>query len=337
MVSKGKIGQASSKSEGFTVSSDKINLAFVVHEGMDSFLKDLLRYFSQLYNVRLYKPKDQKDLKNALSWADICWFEWCDDLLVQTTSQTKNCSIICRLHSYEAFSDVPDAVNWNKVDDLIIVAPHIREIVEQRWPSIKKLTRIHTIPIGVNLQHYTFCEHKKGYDIGYIGYINVKKGPMLLLHCLQHLVKLDSRYRLHIAGSHQDLRFKLYFDKMITLMGLEKNLIMYGWVDDINAWLKDKNYCINTSPLESGPMCIREAMSCGVKPLIHNFVGAGQMYPSKYLFTTIVDLECMVESDEYDSVEYRRFIERYYALPVQLKKTSDLIKTVALSNIENNE
>ena len=50
-------------------------------------------------------------------WADICWFEWCDELVAYGSklSIAKEKRIICRLHSYEAFTDLPANVRNNFV------------------------------------------------------------------------------------------------------------------------------------------------------------------------------------------------------------------------------
>ncbi|APH22623.1 glycosyl transferases group 1 family protein [Clostridium botulinum] len=92
---------------------------------------------------------------------------------------------------------------------------------------------------------------KKGFNIAYVGYINFKKGPMLLLHAFKKIFDTDNRYKLHIAGTFDEERYRLYFNQMIKEFGMEKNVIFYGWQKDINKWLEDKNYLICTSVLES--------------------------------------------------------------------------------------
>ena len=68
-------------------------------------------------------------------------------------------------------------------------------------------------------------------------------------------------------------------------------------------------------------------MACGLKPLIHNFIGAKVLYPAKYCFNSIKEFGAMVLSSDYDSAEYRRYIEEHYALAKQLREIESLIGT----------
>ncbi|HGJ65033.1 TPA: glycosyltransferase, partial [bacterium] len=214
---------------------------------------------------------------------------------------------------------------WQFVDDLIFVAPHIKDIAINQIPTIKNNTNIHVIPNGVDLQKYKFKDKQKGFNLAYVGYINHKKNPSLLLQCIKNLVDIDDRYILHIAGQHQELRFKLYFDHIIKEMKLEKNVIFHGWINDINTWLEDKHFTVSTSVLESFCHGIADAMACGLKPIIHNFIGAKELYPQKYIFNTVSDFSKMVLSDEYNPIEYREYIENNYSQDNQLKEIDKIL------------
>ena len=111
-------------------------------------------------------------------------------------------------------------------------------------------------------------------------------------------------------------------------MGLEENIHLDGWIENqnINAWLDDKQYIVCTSIHEGHPVSIMEAMACGLKPLIHNYVGARESYPDKYLWNTIPDFVEMATEKNYDSVEYRNFIQTNYSLN---KQTESIDRVVA--------
>jgi len=76
---------------------------------------------------------------------------------------------------------------------------------------------------------------------------------------------------------------------------------------DTNTFLEDKNYFLSTSIHEGYGMAILEAMSKGIKPIIHNFYVADEFYPQKYLFNSVKEAVRMITSDDYDSAEYRDF------------------------------
>ena len=138
-----------------------------------------------------------------MKWADICWFEWCDELVIygsklDIANQTK---IICRLHSYEAFTDYISQVNWDSIDKVIFVAEHIRNNVLNKINL--DLSKTEVIYNGIDTNKYKFIERTSGFNIAYVGYINYKKGPMLLLHTFKAIYDQDKRYKLHLYYQHQ--------------------------------------------------------------------------------------------------------------------------------------
>lgn len=300
--------------------SDRARIVFFVKDGMNNFFEDIISGLSDTYWVRKITVTNLKQVDAGMEWADICWFEWCDELAVYASRRpmASRKKIIFRLHSYEAFTDYIEKIVWTNINKVIFVAEHIRQYVLDNNEKLD-IGKTVVIPNGIDIARYSFKKRSKGFNIAYVGYINFKKGPMLLLHAFKAIHDKDCRYKLFIAGKYQEPRYKMYFDQMIEEMGLSDSVIFEGWQDDISRWLEDKDYILCTSVLEGNPVGLMEAMSRGIKPVIHNFVGARNIYPSKYIWNTIDEAVEMVTSDEYDSVEYRSFIESNYSLKSQLQ------------------
>ncbi|MFD3157169.1 glycosyltransferase [Haloimpatiens sp. FM7330] len=307
---------------------NKKKIVFFVLPNLDSFINEIINRLSQEYDTKRVIVTKFNQIDEEMKWADICWFEWCDQLIIYGSKLeiARDKKIICRLHSYEAFTKNITQVKWQNVDKLIFVSDHIRNIVLSKVNINKEQTIV--IPNGVDLDKYIYKKREKGFNIAYVGYINFKKGPMLLLHTFKKIYDKDNRYKLYIAGKFQEERYLLYFHQMIIEMGLQNNVIFSGWQNNINKWLEDKNYIICTSILEGHPVGIMEAMARGIKPIVHNFVGARGIYPKKYVWNTIDDAVNMVISDDYDSYEYREFIVENYSLSMQLKELVNLINNV---------
>ncbi|WGG48089.1 glycosyltransferase [Rossellomorea sp. DA94] len=293
----------------------KKKLAFFVKKGMDSFLIRIIDELSENYIVKKIIINNLKDIEIGMKWCDICWFEWCDELIGYGSklALANERQIICRVHSYEAFTNFPQSVNWENVNLTIFIAEHIREVFLENTDLDYSRTAI--VPNEVDLGAYTFKERKPGYNIAFVGYINYKKGPMLLLHTFKSIWDTDKRYKLFIAGQYQDLRDKLYFDQMIVEMGMEDNVFFEGWQTDLDTWLEDKHYILCTSLLESQNVSVMQAMSKGIKPIIHNFVGAKNIYPSKFIWNTIDQaVSLTIDKEGYHSQNYREYIKLNYSL-----------------------
>lgn len=308
----------------------KEKLIFFVKQGLDSFLNDIIVGLSKEYEIKKILVTEYKQIDEGMKWADICWFEWCDELIEYGSKLelSKEKKIICRLHSYEAFSGYIDNVNWNNVDALMLICNHIKNFVIQNFNIDENIIRV--IPNGVDDKKWEFKENEKGFKIAYAGYINYKKGPMLLLHTFKAIYEKDHRYKLYIAGMFQDNRDVLYYNQMINEFGLQNNIIYEGWREDLDKWLDDKNYILCTSVLESQNMSVMQAMCKGIKPIIHNFVGAKGIYPSNYVWNTIDEAVNMIGEDKYVSREYRDYIIKNYSYSNQLNKIIKLISDLCL-------
>ncbi|MBC2418876.1 glycosyltransferase family 4 protein [Clostridium beijerinckii] len=304
---------------------DRKKIAFFVKQGMDSFLGEIISRLEDEYETKKIIVTDYKQIDKGLEWADICWFEWCDELITYGSRHhlSENKKIICRLHSYEAFAKYIDNVKWDNVDRIIFVGENIKRFVIDRYKIDERKMVI--IPNGVNIDEYTFKERKSGFNIAYVGYINYKKGPMLLLHTFKAIYDKDHRYKLYIAGQFQDDRDVLYFQQMIKEFGIEKNVCYEGWQDNLDKWLEDKNYILCTSILESQNMSVMQAMAKGIKPIIHNFVGAKGIYNNNYIWNTIDEAVEIINDKEYSSQEYRKFIKENYSLESQIKSLKQLL------------
>lgn len=306
----------------------RFKISFFVKFGLDNFLEDIITGLQDEYEIKKVIVTNLKQIDDEMKWADICWFEWCDELVAYGSklSLAEEKKIICRLHSYEAFTNYPSDVNWDNVDKLIFVGDHLRNFILDNF-SIEKDNTV-VISNGVCHAKWSFEERKPGFNIAYAGYINYKKGPMLLLHTFKAIFDKDNRYKLFIAGEFQDHRDVLYFQQMIKEFGMEKNIIFQGWQDNLDKWLEDKNYILCTSILESQNMSIMQAMAKGIKPIIHNFVGAKNIYPNSLIWNTINEAIDMITSKEYYSQQYCDYIKNNFEMEDRIEEIKTLLVNI---------
>lgn len=306
-------------------------------KGDNKFLYEIIKSLSKHFESKLITISSIQNCRlidQWMDWSHICWFEWCDELIVYASKLeiAANRIIICRLHSYEAFTGYPAKVNWKNVDKLIFISKYIQDYVTEIFKISKEITSV--IPNGVQLDELNYTKRKPGYKIAYAGYINYKKGPMLLLQTFKAIYDKNPGYELYIAGKYQDPRYQLYFNQMDKEFGIDNNFFFEGWQTDLDKWLEDKDYILCTSVLESQNMSVMQAMAKGIKPVIHNFAGAKEIYPEKYVWNTINEAVAMISEDKYDSHEYRTFIQSNYSLEKQNEIIKNLINDL-LKNTKN--
>lgn len=310
--------------------SSKPKIAFFSIKNGDKFLGDIINNLTTEYKIRKIIVRDLNQIDEGMEWADICWFEWCDQLIAYGSNHAlaKEKKLICRIHRYEVFTDNALNVQWENVDKLIVVTEHLQNILEESIPDIGKRVSIHVVENGVDLTKFNFKEKKDGYNLAFIGDMNYRKNPFFMLQILKKLVEINPQYKLYIAGVFTDQLIERYWNYQIKELGLEKNIIFEGWQNDINKWLADKNYILAPTIHESFGYFIAEAMACGIKPIIHNFLYAKEIWPQEYLFNTIDEAVEMVLDKNYDSKKYREFIELNYSLDKQINKINILLNSM---------
>lgn len=294
-----------------------------------TFIEPLMAELGETNDVKLFDGATAAEMKNLLNWADLAWFEWCDNLMITASQLPKLCPVICRLHSYEVFTDMPGRVDWSKVDHLLFVNDSVRDLFRRQIATPVATSVIHN---GVDLDRFTIPAGKqRSKKIAFVGYINYKKNPELLLYAFKKIHQHDPEYTLHIAGLHQDARIAVYFDHFLKQNPLPVQFD--GWVDDMPAWYADKGYVISTSLFESFHYSIAEGMASGVLPLIHHWYGADFLYPGDLLFSDPDDcLELLRKHEQADwsaaAQANRTFIESRYDQRTRVAEIMQLLSAV---------
>jgi len=306
-------------------------IAFLCLPGLDNFLKDIVETFSLGYDVKLVVSTDANEITQAIKWADIVWLEWANDLAVFATNKVPeiaNKKVICRLHSYEVFTQFPEKINWGNIDQLIFVSNTMKLIFHKLHPNLDlQSCKEEIVYNGVDLDKFKFSIHKPGYNLAVLAHINYKKNPAAWIQIISKLKEIDNKYKLHVAGDFQDPRYKVYFEYIKKEMKMEDNFILYGWINKVEKFLEDKNYIISTSIHESFGYNIAEAMARGIKPIIHNFDGAKTLWPNKLIYNTIDEAVEKITEESYDSESYRMFIEDNYSLEQQIYEIEEILNT----------
>jgi len=184
---------------------------------------------------------------------------------------------------------------------------------------------------GLNMKNWKYEKKEKGFNIIRIGYINEKKNLPHIMQVMAKLVQVDNRYMLHLVGESQNGLISRYVFHMTNIMGLKDNIVDHGFLtqEKINNLMPDMNYLLSGSIQESFGYSIAEGMACGLKPVVHWFEDADLIWPEKFLYKTVDEAVEQITNDEYNSVEYRKFIKDNYTIERQLGEIRQLIQEVA--------
>ncbi len=306
-------------------------IAILCLPGCESFLDDIVNHLKVKHDVRTCYTNNEQEIKSSIDWADIVWIEFANEISVYATNKVpeiQHKTVICRIHSYEVLQGYLSNIDFTKIDMALFVSDRVREIAFETCPSIINDTKTVVIQNGINLEQFSFEERVPGFNLAVVGSVNNKKNPAMWIEIMSRLVKIDPQYKLNVAGEIQELRFKYYLENIIHKLGLENNIRFHGRVENIPEWSKSEkiNYLLTTSVFESFGYSIAEAMAMGYKPLIYNFPGAHDNWPSDCIYSTTDELIDIIQnSNDYDSKGYHDFVESRYSLNLQLQTIDSML------------
>jgi Glycosyl transferases group 1 len=295
----------------------RLLLADRVKGAQDSFLHPLLPALQRHYDVAFVSLPPGDVLAQAIADADMVWLEWCWDHAVWATTSGVLAGRPCvlRLHSIEALqTDFPARVDWSQVQRLIVVGGDIADLLASRFPAIPAAVPIVPIANGIDLARFVPGTPDR-FHIGWVGHVEPKKNPALLLQIAHRLRQCDPRYTIRAAGPFTDLRTLRYLQEVAPALDLGDTLHFEGPVADMPAWYADKGVLLSTSLYESFGMAIGEAMVVGAFPVVHRFPGADRLWPPECLFASIDEAVALIRSARPGL--YRDWVAERYGLDRQ--------------------
>lgn len=231
----------------------RLLLADRIKSASDSFLAPLLPALRREFDVRFVSLPPGDALAQAIAEFDMVWLEWCWDHAVwaTTTGVLQGRPTVLRLHSIEALqTDMPARVDWTQVSRLVLVGGDIGDVLAARFPRIADQVPIVQIANGIDPQRFVPGTPDR-LRIGWVGHIEPKKNPALLLQIAHRLHQQDPRYRFHVAGPFTDFRTLRYVQRQLPALGLSDVVRFEGPIGDMPRWYADKGVLLSTSLYKS--------------------------------------------------------------------------------------
>lgn len=267
-------------------------------------------------------------------WADLIWFETCDNNLLSATNPGEALladpdlkqpwslhdidltgkKVIVRPIDIEVWMGHFAYDNmWNVVDHCIFIAPHIRDIMMADDRPKKSDMKIHVIPHSINPEKWTFKERQPGFEIAVVAEIWESKGIDYVLQIALKLKQIDPRYHISYLGKDQQYHWHRHYMAEF-IKNNELNITFIDWVDNLDEWLDDKNYLLHASTKEAFSAATAEAAAKGIRPVLHAFGGYKPLWgDSGWVWQGIDEAIDMLTDGDYDSSSYLNYLyERHF-------------------------
>jgi hypothetical protein len=302
------------------IRSTRPKVAFVrCGGGDDGALADVCDFVQQRFETRFHVGGPET-VAELVRWGDICWLDGGGEMVVEASRRVHRKKMIVSLRRCDIQDRWAKQVQWENVDILVqIGSSAVEEALLSQVPDLHSRTRLVVVPNGVNLNRYLFRRRSRGKSLACVGCLTMEANPAFLLQCMQKLHYLDPQYHMYFSGVFETPSLEQYVRYMVGTLDLSGVVSFEPHPGEMNAWLSDKHFIIAGGISESHVEALLIGMACGLKPVIHNFPGAGKLFPARCLFNISEQFCEQVLSQEYEPESYRRFVQERYPLQEQLK------------------
>jgi len=311
-------------------------LAMMMLPGLDHFTADLLAHLptGSGWEVRKFLVTGPGTLADALAWTDApsrdaIWFEFCWPPFPAIIAATNFAGrrVIVRVHRIEA-TETPHVANtsWEKVDDVIVVSPDMRQRVLAAAPEIGIVSRLHLVCNGVDIGRFAPpASVRDPFRIGWCGLMTLRKNPTLALQILAALRAIDTRYHLRLCGMGGEPLALETFTHLAKRLGLTGVIHSDGRVSqaDMPAWHAANGVLLHTSLHEGLSYAVLEAAASGCDLAVFDHPGAAACWPEAILFGTVDEAVALIRSAAPD--RWRGYVSDNFSLQRQIREVSAVL------------
>jgi glycosyltransferase involved in cell wall biosynthesis len=275
-------------------------------------------------------------------WADIYYVEWWTNNIhylfnwYQEHPEAKKPKFIVRAIDWDIWSiNICDQRIVDFVDHIVMIAPYLMDKVKKNLDGAtgkpidfgNKLTLIRP---GLELDKFPLKPYRmRQLSIGMVcGDMWELKNGIGGYQIFAMLAAMNPAYQFHVRGQYVGGEYnRLFHEHFVESRKL--NLTLYPSMIDMNSFYEKIDVLVVPSLKEAFSYATAEAMACGIKPVINNFIGASDIWPKKFIFN---DYDMAVEMIKLpytpdDAKGYRKYISDTHNMNTMLSEFDALLGT----------
>jgi len=283
----------------------------------NKFINEIIDYYNEKYIVLIdnFMTSTEEQRHILLNNVDIIFCEWCDvNAVFYSVNKKPHQKLFIRLHRYEIEQDKIYKIEWKNVNQLIFISQKIKTLFNKKLLNNSNYNkfvdidpRIKHFNGGIVIHNYVksnmFTNKQKNtnneFNIGIMGILSKLKRPDIAIDIIEHLIKINSKFKLHILSKNykeipwlaNNINESKYYEKLfkrINDSNLKSHVIFSEFTDNPEKWFDNIGYILSVSDIEGSHQAVAEGMATGTIPFIYG--GAlvnyelDKIYPKKYCY-----------------------------------------------------
>ncbi|GGK73610.1 glycosyltransferase family 4 protein [Ornithinimicrobium pekingense] len=235
--------------------------------------------------------------------ADAVFVDWADRGAVAALMTVPDgVAVTLRVHSMDALSPGVHLLDWGRVDDLVVVSDHLRDLMVRLVGPRLGRTRVHVVPNAVDTTRLPEGGKAEGADrtVLMIGWAQRVKDPVWALEVLAGLRAHDPAWRLLLVGpdfSPATLRsgadYVEEFRRRLVQPDVCGGVEFVGETTDVAPCLAAAGFVLSSSRRESFGLGLVEGAASGAVPVVRSWPifapldGARRLFPPDWVVDTV--------------------------------------------------
>jgi hypothetical protein len=295
-------------------------------ESEDEQMKLFADQINTRYPLDVYVGKSADEVFDILSETDIAWFDGCGKLMADVSHMGKVCDCIVRVRNSDVARQGPGVVNWSNIDTVVLPAnSSARRTFYDFVGDVGSDTKVIEMGLAIDTSKCEFNEFSKGKRIGCVGNFNSANNLVMVIQAMQKLNYIDPDYRLYLCGEFEDRAVEEYVRHIVEVLGLGNVVFFDGEQTNLNAWARDKHFIVSGGISFESAEAVMKCMAAGLKPVVHNFPGADEIFDSRFIYNISEDFCRMITEDDYCPQDYRRIAEETFDINKQFSTVNNAL------------
>lgn len=240
---------------------------------------------------------DRRGSIRLLEESDLVVCEWLLGNAEFYANHAHRAPVVVRLHRMEIDTEWPRRLPIDKVEKVVVVAPHVRcRLLEDLGYPEEKVV---VIPNGVDVCTYARPKLPGAeFTLGMLGYLPRLKRLDRAIRLLRMLREHDPRYHLVVKGrAPEELDWvwnnpdeRSYYQALRREIAEDPELAMAVTFEasgsDVPSWFRKVGYVLSPSDVESFHLAMVEGMASGAVPIVWHREGADELVDERWIHAT---------------------------------------------------
>ena len=239
--------------------------------------------------------------------------------------------VIVRIHRYELYQRHVSELDPNIITHVITVSEWAMKKFLSLNPRFGQ-EHVSVVNNGIDHELFNYVENRPtNNEFVTVGRITHVKGFYDLVE------SWPSSIPLTIVGPPQHAEYCRFIQELVERRGLT-DVKLVGKVANkkLPELFKRMTFYVNSSLIESCPVSLLEAMSCGLIPLVRNWPAAAELIPKRFLFNDFAEMKRRIAEltslnvDEIRKLsrDFREQVASKYTIPIQMKQLVETMNRV---------